>query len=334
MRYILVVLLLSISSASFSQKSKDTVEYLMNFSKEKCDKKVAYYYRLAYKVDSQWEVKDYYLTTRTIAFSGAFSDDSFHIQEGPHFSYHPNGKMETKRRYWNGKREGLWKSYNDRGKLLDSSLYLHDMPWRFSYKWFESGILSFKGVYDDSGKGAGYETGFYEDGTIGHFSKYDVGYKEDSIWVFNFRNGKPSCIEYYNKGSLLKRECFTLQGQHDICDTSLKVGYSSVIIGQVYHYVEKMPEAPYDVNRFLGQNIQYPEKARQRDIEGRISVQFVVAEDGSIRDVRIPDHSDLGIDLEKEAIRVVSIMPKWNPGKEHNRPVKVYYHLPVVFRLE
>src|SRR5690606_16935087 len=98
---------------------------------------------------------------------------------------------------------------------------------------------------------------------------------------------------------------------------------------EIFKYVEQMPEAPYNVNEYLGKNMRYPDAARENNIEGRVSVQFVVSEDGSISDVKVVGSRRVGGGCEEEAMRVVSSMPKWRPGKQNGRPVKVYYTLPV-----
>ncbi|WP_276134964.1 energy transducer TonB [Polluticoccus soli] len=103
---------------------------------------------------------------------------------------------------------------------------------------------------------------------------------------------------------------------------------------EIFKYVEQMPEAPYDVSAYMAKNIRYPDAAREAGIDGRVNVQFVVSEDGSIGDVRVVGSKRLGGGLEDEAVRVVKGMPNWKPGKQNGRPVKVYYTLPVMFRLE
>lgn len=103
---------------------------------------------------------------------------------------------------------------------------------------------------------------------------------------------------------------------------------------EIFTFVEEMPEAPYDVNRYLAENIRYPANAQEFNIQGKIAIQFVVSEDGSISDVKVAGGRKLGGGLEEEAIRVVKSMPKWKPGKQNGRPVKVYYTLPVNFRLQ
>ncbi len=103
---------------------------------------------------------------------------------------------------------------------------------------------------------------------------------------------------------------------------------------EIFTFVEEMPEPPFDLPKFLAENIRYPAAAQENNIQGRVAIQFVVSEDGSISDVKVAGNRKLGAGLEEEAVRVVKSMPNWKPGKQNGRPVKVYFTLPVSFKLQ
>jgi len=100
----------------------------------------------------------------------------------------------------------------------------------------------------------------------------------------------------------------------------------------VFNYVEQMPEASFNTNKFIADSIKYPEKAKTNNIQGRVVVQFVVNEDGSLSDIKVVR----GIDPEcdNEAIRLIEAMPNWKPGKQNGKPVKVKYTLPITFTIK
>ena len=103
---------------------------------------------------------------------------------------------------------------------------------------------------------------------------------------------------------------------------------------KVYDEVEQMPEYPGGMPamiEFLQTNIKYPEDAVKQKVEGRVMVQFVVETDGSISDVHVA--KQVFPSLDAEAIRVVQVMPKWVPGREKGKVVRVKYNLPIVFRM-
>ena len=101
----------------------------------------------------------------------------------------------------------------------------------------------------------------------------------------------------------------------------------------VYAVVDKMPEFPggqQALLRYLSENVKYPQVAADNGIQGRVICEFVVNADGSIVDVKV-SRSGGDSSLDKEAVRVVKAMPKWNPGK--GKAVRVKYTLPVKFSL-
>ena len=104
----------------------------------------------------------------------------------------------------------------------------------------------------------------------------------------------------------------------------------------VFEVVEVMPEFPNGgmpgFMKYLGKNVKYPIKAHANNIEGRVVVHFIVNKDGSISNVGLTRSVDPLLD--KEAIRVISSMPKWKPGMQRGKAVRVKYTVPVMFRLQ
>ena len=102
----------------------------------------------------------------------------------------------------------------------------------------------------------------------------------------------------------------------------------------VFDVVEVMPQFPggqIAMLQYLMKNIKYPEQAMKEGIQGRVAVRFIVEKDGSISDVK-PVLSVHPL-LNKEAVRVVESMPKWTPGKQNGKPVRVRFNVPVMFKL-
>ncbi len=104
---------------------------------------------------------------------------------------------------------------------------------------------------------------------------------------------------------------------------------------EIFVAVEQQAEFPGGqaaLMKWLSNNIRYPESAQQNDIQGRVVVKFVVEKDGSIGQATIAKGVDK--DLDREAIRVVKKMPKWQPGKNNGVAVRSYFTLPVTFKLQ
>lgn len=103
---------------------------------------------------------------------------------------------------------------------------------------------------------------------------------------------------------------------------------------EVFMVVEDSPEFPGGVQAlldYLRKNIKYPAICRENNIQGRVLVSFVVNKDGAIVEPEIV--KSVNPSLDKEALRVISGMPNWTPGKQRGKPVRVKYTVPVNFRL-
>lgn len=103
---------------------------------------------------------------------------------------------------------------------------------------------------------------------------------------------------------------------------------------EIFQVVEDDPQFPGGMQalmKFLRDNIKYPSVCQDQGIQGRVVVQFVVNTDGSIVDANVV--KSVNPHLDKEAIRVVGTMPKWEPGKQRGKAVRVRFTLPVNFRL-
>ena len=104
---------------------------------------------------------------------------------------------------------------------------------------------------------------------------------------------------------------------------------------QVFDVVEQMPEYPGGIQAlldYLMENVKYPEDAEKQKIEGRVIAIFVVETDGSISNVEVV--KPVFPSLDAEAVRVLSGMPKWTPGKQSGKTVRVKYTVPINFQLK
>ena len=128
----------------------------------------------------------------------------------------------------------------------------------------------------------------------------------------------------------------------DDTEKAVEVKYTPVVVEeeepeeqQIFQIVEEMPEFPGGMGeclKFLMKNAKYPTISQENGVQGKVSVKFVIEKDGSIADPVVVR----GVDpyLDKEALRVVKSMPKWKPGKQRGKPVRVSYTVPVIFKLQ
>lgn len=103
---------------------------------------------------------------------------------------------------------------------------------------------------------------------------------------------------------------------------------------KVFYAVEQQAEFPGGIAammKFLNKNIKYPPSARRMGVEGKVFVKFIVDKEGGISNIEVM--KGMNADLDKEAVRVIKLMPPWKPGKQNGRAVKSQFVLPVYFKL-
>lgn len=168
--------------------------------------------------------------------------------------------------------------------------------------------------------------------------------KRDGTWKFyNSKTGAlKEKIRYYaepsandseqviNIDSLFKDDTFTPHPTLDYTRKGVQVKEESKDSPLVY--VEKMPIAGFNIPHYLSKNLVYPSFARKAGIEGKVVIKFVVDEDGGITNVRVLN--GIGGGCDEEATRVISDMPNWTPGYQNEEPVRVYFTIPITFRLK
>ena len=104
---------------------------------------------------------------------------------------------------------------------------------------------------------------------------------------------------------------------------------------KVFDVVEQMPEFPGGMEalfKYMAENMKYPEDAKKQQVEGRVLVQFIVETDGSVSNTEVLMR--VFPSLDAEAVRVINGMPKWIPGKQNGKVVRVKYTIPVSFRFK
>jgi TonB family protein len=103
----------------------------------------------------------------------------------------------------------------------------------------------------------------------------------------------------------------------------------------IYQIVDEMPQFPGGekaMMEYVAKNVKYPQEAKDKEIQGRVFVSFVIEKDGSVNEVKVL--RSIGGGCDEEAVRVVKAMPKWKPGKQDGKPVRVSYMMPFFFKLE
>ncbi|MBC8172667.1 MAG: energy transducer TonB [Chitinophagales bacterium] len=104
---------------------------------------------------------------------------------------------------------------------------------------------------------------------------------------------------------------------------------------KIYNVVEMIPVfsgGEKKMNEFLSQNVKYPWEAKKEGIEGLVFIRFIVNEQGELTNIHV--RKGVHPSIDNESLRVVALMPKWEPGKQAGVPVKTYFIVPVRFSLQ
>lgn len=190
-------------------------------------------------------------------------------------------------------KEGVFVRYNEKGVILESVTYHNNTVEGPIVYYYENGAKHMEGSYI-ADKMSGEWIGYYESGKISGKAKYE--------------NDKQVSAEFFNEDGSANR--------------SMKIFFRQA----------EFPGGSKGLIRFLNENLQYPKKAVDKNIQGTVVVQFKVGKDGTLSDFAVAKSVDPSLD--KEALRVVKAMPGWTPAIYGGRLSDYYAKQPITFKLE
>lgn len=299
-RIALMICCIVLSVCAYAQKTAK--EYFDKAGKP-CEQEYAHTYRLFTKDDDGCLVTDNTIEGRMFMTGHIESFERRKLPEvwtGRFTHYWRNGKKSKEGLMLHGALDGKWMFYNENGSRRKDVIYI-------------KGVVQYEQYYRRNTALVSSEH-FYSNG------------QEDSSWNYEYNDDESlRKINKQVKGHYKAIRCFDKAGNVIPCAAD-DTGH------MVYQFVEQMPAPAYDILKFLSENITYPDSARIYGISGRVLVKFLVNEDGSISDASIAKGVNPLID--SAAIKVVRYMPKWRPGKQNGKPVKVIYTQPINFKLD
>ncbi len=316
MRYITALSLLMVLCFNAVAQQDSLVSFFNEEGKKVEDGPDVFYYRKALWKDGLWHVRDYYKKNNALKSTGTYAvQDS--IGNGSFVYYYDNGQKEKEGIYVNGEREGEWRG------------------------WYENGNKWYIGKFREGYKVDNYDIWYKEGGILARLHYLNdiaackASEKTDStgkkIEVEGMYSG--TCLYYHTNGKLASREEWQEKpiSVEYWNEAGNKVNPDKDSLGDYVFMV--LPKFDGDVIQFLSKNAKYPRKSRSEGEEGRSLVRFVVGKSGEVTDVKIWKTSGFTL-IDEEAMRLAKLMDgKWTPGRDHNIPVRVYYTLPVTFRL-
>ena len=367
-RFFLTSLALILATFCHSQKLK-TLYYTDQW--ELTTQGAAKYYRICLfdtiKTQFIGEVKDFAMDGQLI-MSGSYQDG---IKNGPFTFYYPSGQIESEGVFQKNMRTGTWKYFFPDGKPLrevrftgedffvvsfynqNGELVIQNGTgeWHFIYEWYGFPLkFEVKGNFQEGKKVGEWICGFvngellykeiFKNGVFksGYLFNPDGSKKEKSTEEFQNKFIAPFKFEVTEK--FIYRDGLTRNNYPFF--SFLPVPYSPAPAfdttgydKKVFLVVEQPPEFVGGLEamyKFIAMNMKYPASARKRGIEGSVFVGFIIDADGVIREASII--KGISVDCNDEALRVIKMMPKWNPGIQSGRPVRVKFVLPIKFKID
>ncbi|WP_026903857.1 energy transducer TonB [Pedobacter glucosidilyticus] len=315
--YLLLVLLISFS---VSAQKRQNIYFLKENGKSVKEKDSADFIRIIREPDSgmvNYELIEYYKDGKIRRLGHVSSFLPNLVLDGYCTDFYPNGAKEQIGFYQKNLKVGLFRYYYHNGVLREKKNYKTPISIKDS---FDGGIVTYladslgKSFLDSTGTGqfkmvstnGSFKEGFYREGLkYGLWKSFDItdgSIIEEMYQLGQFRNGKR-----------IERD------------------------GKVFEYKarETLPEFPGGnaaFGEFLSRNLYYPKEAKEQNIKGRIIINFVVEKDGSLANLKIL--RGIGGGCGEEALRVLSKSPKWKPGIQNGKFVRISYTVPIVFNLQ
>lgn len=311
-----------ISLAFTATAQTDTVFFDKDWRATKIRSEMVYFRPTPVKEGDHWKVSDYFINGdlqmigyfKLDSVSQILNTDQYKHRDGQ-FKYYKDGFLKSEEEYSMGRKKGVWKYYynsSNRIMALHKNNDINDTV--YIERFHKNGIKMSEGLVYEGNKEGVWK---YYDSSNGKIEGF-IGFRNDHFHgehIMYYSNSQIKRREMYSDKVMESGQCFDTSGN--------EIPYFPYMV---------MPEAGYDVAKYLSENIRYPKAAKKAKIEGMLKIGFLVDNKGHIKNVKsLTPNEDAT--LEKEAVRVVSEMPAWIPGKEDGKPVDIHYALPVNFRL-
>jgi len=317
----LLALCLLLSITAFAQKQN--VYYMKNDGRQVSTTDSADFIRVISEPDSGstlYNWKEYYPSGK-VKLIGKSSHINPPVAEDQCVTFFPSGKRKEVATYKTGAKTGEIFNYYPNGTLYTVKQVTPVSKVLYDAINQEYIISS---TNDSTGKalvvdGNGYYLGFDDEFKyIAEEGNLKAGLR-DGDWKGQEidKEGKITFIERYDNGKS--------QGGQSVDGTRNVINYTSRVINPEF------PGGEEAFGKFLQRNIKYPARARERNIQGKIYISFVVEKDGSLTDIKII--RDPGGGLGDEGVRVLKLSPNWVPGLRFGRPMRMLYTVPINFSL-
>ncbi len=291
-------LLLTLSSNILSQP---TLRYY-NYKWEETIPKYGAFYSITNQTDTTFQREDYFVATKKLQMSGAYSNATEKVKIGKFYWFHSNGQLERVGNYLNGKRDGVWLSYYENGIMEDSSFYENDKIVSSFFSWYKNGYQrdSITRINDSST----VSISWFDMGGVSGAGRF-LNEKKSGKWNYYHRSGTKSSAEIYYNGILKSKTYFSENSE--IVDTTKFADKSSTF-----------KNGKEDWINYMSNSLYYPANLKLENTDKIVVVViFDIDEDGKVVNARVktPFH----FEYDKIALDVINKSPKWKPAFLNNR---------------
>ncbi|RYY62229.1 MAG: hypothetical protein EOO05_03505 [Chitinophagaceae bacterium] len=241
------------------------------------------------------------------------------IPEGEYIVYYDNGRAQSKAEYKDGKLHGSYRRFYVNGKPQEISNYSMGKKSGVARRFYQNGLASDSMIGD--GKGGTREWHFYETGVLMMEGESMNDTSKVKTWKYFNEQGELMGSELYNPGNSNPSQSFNAAGQAIAPETCKTM--------EAFY-----PGGEMAFHRFISQNLNPDIPVKKGAPAGlyRVLVQFVIAKDGSVADIKAA--TSYGFGMEQEAIRVVRRSPQWVPGTIFGQPFVAHRIQPISFLVE
>jgi TonB family protein len=315
-KQLLLGLFISITSIVTAQNSKitektrpDTIGYYMrNATQIAYGEPDAQFIRFIIKADSgMFKISDYYRNghVRLVTKTGVDNANFERGAQGICYEYYNTGKRKSIKIYNKGQIVGDAVTYYPNGGLNTIENYSPQGIYLKQYLDTAGNTLA------DNGNGKWLKIS--EGNLNGYMEGPVVNGKEDGEWK-RYANDTTYTINY-KQGEIISGKEF--------------------LTDNIFEKVEQVPTFPggdLAFSKFISRNVRYPAIAREKNIQGRVIVSFIVEKDGTLTNTKVL--RGIGGGCDEESVRVISLSPNWKPGSLNGKPVRVQYSVPISFALQ
>ena len=302
--------------ASLNAQKDTTLTYLDNKGKP-CIEQKAVEYVIQFFENNRWKKEIFDKRDDKIEEIIFYKDATCTTMEGSYRAYYKNQNIRISGQYAENKKTGIWKTWNEDNKLMDSAFYSEGFIQGIALGWSD-GVITDSSIFGENGNG--YKRGYWTNMIIKETGNFVSG-KKHGLWTYYYPSGNKCQEVNYNADSAIAYTCFDEQGnvQKKDCYYEKEASFKGGDKGWRDWLGKKVMAAPM------------PQAYMDGLIHGTVVVRFVISSNGDVTDVKV--EKSVAAILDVVAVNIIKQSPPWEPAVQYNRKVKAYRKQPITFQI-